>query len=294
MKPRNLVYYFREALKSLRRNRLLSLATITTVAICILILGLSVLATLNASNLVNRLEADVEIIAFLDQDLSKYEISDVRNELISMSGVKSVEFISRDEALQNLQKNFGQKEYNLKETLGKNPLPHSFRIKGEDPRQTAGIARKVTAVEGIYKVNYGRGMVERLFSVTRWVRIISIAFIVALFFGAIFLIATTIRLAIFARRKEVYLMKLIGSTDWFIRWPFFIEGVFLGAMGALLAIAVLAGSYGSLVGHFETVFFLPLVNNPAILGRVYLSLLAGGAVLGVLGTWISLNRFLDV
>ncbi|MFA7149351.1 MAG: permease-like cell division protein FtsX [Syntrophomonadaceae bacterium] len=294
MRPGSIIYFLREALKSLSRNRLLSIATISTVAISILILGFAVLLTINAGALMNYLESDVEIVAFLDKDLTKSQISDVKQDLTAITGVKSVKFVSREQALAKLQESYGGKEYNLKETLGKNPLPHSYEIKADDPHSVPQIAVQVKKIDGIYKVNYGQGVVERLFKVTRWVRIVSMVFIVLLVFAAVFLIATTIRLAIFARRKEIYLMKLIGSTDWFVRWPFFIEGVFLGTVGGLIAILVLAAGYGSLINHMDVLFFLPLVTNPKILSNVYIGLLICGAVLGVLGTWVSLNRFLDV
>ena len=294
MRPGSIIYFLREAFKSLSRNRLLSFATISTVAISILILGFAVLLTINAGALMNYLESDVEIVAFLEKDLTKSQISDVKRDLTAITGVKSVNFVSREKALDKLQESYGGKEYNLKETLGKNPLPNSYEIKADDPHNVSKIAAQVKKIDGIYKVNYGQGVVERLFKVTRWVRIVSMVFIVLLVFAAVFLIATTIRLAIFARRKEIYLMKLIGSTDWFVRWPFFIEGVFLGALGGLIAILVLAAGYGSLISHMDALFLLPLVTNAKILSNVYISLLICGAVLGVLGTWISLNRFLDV
>jgi cell division transport system permease protein len=146
----------------------------------------------------------------------------------------------------------------------------------------------------VYKVNYGQGVVERLFQVTRWVRIISIAFIVVLAAGAVFLIATTTRLSVFARRKEIYLMKLIGATDWFIRWPFFIEGIFLGVAGSLLAVLLLGLGYQALLQNIGSMVMVTLMSDTVLLGQIYLSLVATGAILGVLGTYISLNRFLDV
>jgi cell division transport system permease protein len=294
MRPGSIMYFMREAWKSLRRNRLLSFATISTVAISILILGFAVLLTINAGEFMNRLESDVEIVAFLDKDLTKSQITDIKQELQATSGVQSVNFVSREQALAKLQKSYGGKEYDLKETLGENPLPHTYEVKAEDPHTVPQIAKKIERIDGIYKVNYGQGMVERLFQVTRWVRLVSMAFIILLVLAAIFLIATTIRLAIFARRKEIYLMKLIGSTDWFIRWPFFMEGVFLGIFGGLISILILAAGYGSLIKHMDSVFFLSLVTSTTILNHVYLGLLICGAVLGILGTWISLNRFLDV
>jgi len=293
MKLSNMMYFFREASKSLSRNRLLSFATITTVAVCILILGMAVLLTLNASRFINRLESDVQMIAFLDKTLTKAEINEVRAEIEKIEGIKLIKFISRDQSLAELQETYGS-EYDLKATLGKNPLPHTFEIEAQNPQEVPKIAKQVDKIVGVYKVNYGQGIVERLFQVTHWVRIISVAFIIVLAAGAVFLIATTTRLSVFARRKEIYLMKLIGATDWFIRWPFFIEGIFLGVAGSLLAVGLLALGYGALLQNITSMAIINLVSDMTLLGKVYLSLVAAGAVLGVLGTYISLNRFLDV
>ncbi|MBP1761503.1 MAG: cell division protein FtsX [Firmicutes bacterium] len=291
----NTRYFFNETFKSLRRNRLLSIATLSTVTICILILGAAVLLTINAGNFMNRLESDLEMMVFVEDSLDKSDLQDLGQEIKNIPGVKTVQFISKDQALTNLQSKFDEKEYDLKKTVGDNPLPNSFEVKAQNPQDVAQIAKQIFKLEGVYKINYGQGLVERLFKITRWVRIISIVLIILLAMGAIFLIATTIRLAIFARRKEIYLMKLIGATDWFVRWPFFIEGIFLGSVGALLAVILLAIGYGTLVNNMQTaVFFIPLVKNPTMLLEIYLALFAAGAVLGCLGTGISLNRFLDV
>lgn len=295
MRPQNAAYYVREALQSISRNRLLTIATVSTVAICILILGMAVLMTINAGRFIDQLESDVEIVAYLDNSLDKAEVSDIKDQIEALPQVKLVQYVSKDEALRRLQKKFGESEYSLKDTFNKNPLPATYEIKADNPHDVPKLAAKVGEIEGVYKVNYGRGVVERLFKVTRWIRTIGIAIIVLLAFGAVFLIATTIRLAIFSRRKQIYLMKLIGATDWFVRWPFFIEGIIIGLLGALVAIGILALGYSSLLNNMDqALFFIPLVSSSAVLLRIYLSLILAGAFLGVLGTWISLNRFLDV
>lgn len=288
-------YFLSETLKSLRRNQLLTIATLSTVTICILILGAAVLLTINAGKFINQLESDLEMMVFVEDSLDKNDLADLGRKIKQIPGIKSVQFISKDQALAKLQSKFDAKQYDLKKTVGDNPLPNSFKVKAKKPRDVPQIAKQIFKLEGVYKVNYGQGMVERLFHITRWVRIISIILIVLLAMGAVFLIATTIRLAIFSRRKEIYLMKLIGATDWFVRWPFFIEGILLGSMGALLAVILLALGYGTLVNNMQTtVFFIPLINNQKELLEIYLSLFGAGAVLGCLGTIISLNRFLDV
>jgi cell division transport system permease protein len=295
MKIKNLGYYFREAFTSLSRNRLLSIATVSTMAICILFLGTAVLMTINAGNFMNRLESDIQIVAFMDNSLNKAQVAEIKSSIGKLDGVESVVFVSKDQALEKMQSKFAEKDYDLGKTLGKNPLPDSYEVKAQKPQDVANLAQNIKTIPGVYKVNYGQGVVERLFQVTKWVRIISIGFIVLLIMGAVFLIATTIRLAIFARRKEIYLMKLIGATDWFVRWPFFIEGIMLGLVGSLVSVVLLAVGYSALVNNLQTaLFFIPLVYQKDLLINLYLSLLTAGAVLGLLGSYISLNRFLDV
>ncbi|MBO8159019.1 permease-like cell division protein FtsX [Thermosyntropha sp.] len=289
---RNFNYFSREAFRSLSRNRLLTLATISTVCICMLILGIAVLITVNASNFMQHLESDVEIVAFIDKSVMPSQVQLIGKEISTIQGVKRVKFVSKEEGLEQLQEKMGNK--NLKETIGENPLPDTYEVQAENPHDVPEIARTIEKIDGIYKVKYGQGVVERLFEVTKWVRIVSITVIVLLAFGAVFLVATTIRLAIFSRRKEIYLMKLIGATDWFIRWPFFIEGLVLGTFGALVAVGILALAYNSLINNMQMVFFLPLVVKSEVINRLYLSLVGIGALLGIVGTFISVNRFLKV
>jgi cell division transport system permease protein len=287
-------YFFSQAFNSISRNRLLSLATVTTVTVCILILGIAMLLFLNTSNLMSNLESDVEINAFLNKDLTQSQIADVKTQIEALPGIDSVLFVSKDQALQNLQKSFGGESYNLGTTMGRNPLPNSYQIKAKDPHNVPALAAQIGQLYGVDKVNYGEGLVERLFKLTQWIRTISIVIILLLSMGAVFLIATTIRLAIYARRKEIYLMKLIGATDWFVRWPFFLEGVLLGSAGALIALILLIAGYSSILHNVKAVLFISLLNNSGILFTVYGGLLLTGAVLGTVGTLISLNRYLDV
>jgi len=292
----NIRFYCGEAARSLFRNRLLSLATVTTVAACILILGIAVLVVVNAQAVMSSLESNVEIVAFLEKDLPEQQQAAIGKEIGYIAGTKEVTFVSREKALRDLEKRFGQGKYNLRETLGgKNPLPDSYRIKATDPHQVPSLARKVARIPGVYKVRYGQGVVEKLFAATRWVRNLSVVVIVLLACAAVFLIATTIRLTIFSRRKEIYLMKLVGATNWFIRWPLFIEGLLLGLTGSLLAVLALAAGYYYLVNSLTVaIAFIPLVTDTAVMTRLAGGLLAVGGVLGITGTFISANRYLDV
>jgi len=290
----NIKYFFKQAFRSMSRNRLLSLATVSTVAVCVLILGIALLLFLNASNFMANLESDVQINAYLKKDLTNSQISDIRYQIEAMDGIDSVTFVSQDQALQELQKSFGGEKYNLGTTMGRNPLPHSYEIKAKDPHNVPTLAVQIEQLNGVDRVNYGQGLVERLFKITAWIRMTSIIIIALLALGAVFLIATTIRLAIYARRKEIYLMKLVGATDWFVRWPFFLEGVLLGSAGAAVSLVILIIGYSSILKNVQNILFLSLLSSPEVLYALYASLLLSGAVLGTLGTLISINRYLDV
>ncbi|NLW63278.1 MAG: ABC transporter permease [Syntrophomonadaceae bacterium] len=289
-------YFLREARISLARNRLLSLATATTVSICIFILGMAILLFMNSGELIEKLESDVEIVAFLDEDLTLRERNQLEERLKKHPGVLSVSFVSRDKALASLEKKLGQGEYDLLATLeGNNPLPDSFRIKGENPRQVEQLAKELAGMQGISKLRYGQEVVRQLFAATRWVRIISVFIVVFLGVAAVFLVATTIRLTIFSRRKEIYIMKLVGATNRFIRAPFFLEGIALAGAGTVFALICLYLGYHYLLENIQPALaFQPLINDDRVLLNLFLGLGGAGIGLGIIGTFISVNRFLNV
>jgi len=296
MRWSTLKYFFREARTSLARNRLLSLATATTVSICVFILGLAILLYMNSGEVIHKLESDVEIVAFLDKDLSPRERDQLQDLLTHNPQVLSVTFVPRDQALKSLEKKLGDREYALMETLeGNNPLPDSFKIKARDPQKVASLAATIGKLEGISKLRYGQDLVRKLFTATRWIRIISLFIVVFLGMAAVFLVATTIRLTIFSRRKEIYIMKLVGATNRFIQAPFFLEGMALAAAGTFFAIIFLACGYYYLIDNVKPALaFLPLITDNRVLLELFLSLAGAGIGLGIIGTFISVNKFLDV
>ncbi|MGE5403352.1 MAG: permease-like cell division protein FtsX, partial [Candidatus Saccharibacteria bacterium] len=235
MRLRSAKYFVQEASIQLTRNRLLSIATATTVAVCVFVLGLALLIFLNAGRIMTTLESNVEVVAYLKQDLPPYQRGELRDRLEAMPDVKSVTYVSREQALASLEKRMGQGEYDLSETIeGSNPLPESFRIKAYNPQRVPVLARSINKLPGVEKIRYGQELVAKLFAVTRWVRVISMFTVICLALAAVFLVATTIRLGIFSRKKEIYIMKLVGATDWFVRLPFFIEGTLLALFGTAL------------------------------------------------------------
>ena len=143
--------------------------------------------TLNANRFVDQLESDLEIMVYVDKELDEDETADLGDILETTAGIQSVEYIPRDEALEGLEDKFRSEKYTLRDTVGKdNPLPDSFSVKAEQPHEVVKIAKEIEKMPGVYKVNYGKEMVERLFSVTKWVRIISMVLILLLALAAVF------------------------------------------------------------------------------------------------------------
>lgn len=292
---RTALYILQETFRSLRRNGWLNFAAAGTTAVSLFVLGIAVLVMVNTEYISRTVESNVEIMAYLKSDLGEDEVKALRSQIEALPGVKDVRFISKEEALEMLAKRFGN-ERMLKDSLGgTNPLPDAFRVRMYEPRQVASAASRIARLPGVDKVRYGQGVVEKMFKLTGWIRAISLAVVALLAICSVFLIATTIRLTMFARRKEISIMKWVGATDWFVRWPFLLEGIILGGGGALVAIGVLGVSYYILAQRLQdAVAFLPLVKDYRVLMRLFEGLFAAGVALGLVGSFLSVHRYLKV
>ena len=193
-----------------------------------------------------------------------------------------------------MQENFGEQGDILEGLEEKNPLPDTFRIKTQTVEQVVPLARELAAYPRVDQVRYGQGVVEKLLDLSRWVRTAGLVTMVLLAIAAVFLIATTIRLSVFARRKEIGIMKFLGATNWFVRFPFLLEGMFLGLAGALLAVVAVYYGYQSLVKNIQVSLpFMQLVTDHSLLVPMLEGLLVLGLALGALGSLISLRKFLN-
>jgi len=288
-------YYFREAFQSILRNSWLSAASVGVVAVSLLILGSSLLLVLNANNIAANLESSVEISVFLKDGATPEQIRSLEIRLRSMPEVSQVNFVSKQQALEEMKKNFGDKQDILAGLEDKNPLPDAFRIKTFTVEQVVPLARQIAAYEQVDQVRYGQGVVEKLLALSRWIRTAGLVAMVLLGLAAVFLIATTIRLSVFSRRKEIGIMKILGATNWFVRLPFLLEGMILGLAGSFLAVGAVYGAYFSLAGNIQlSLPFMQLVTDRRLIMPVMEGLLVLGLVIGAAGSMISMHRFLKV
>lgn len=293
MRLKTIEYYFREAVQSIIRNSWISVASIGVVAVSLLILGSSLLLVMNANNIAANLESSVEISVLLKDNSTPDEVQDLENKLADKSEVTQVVFVSKQQALDEMRENFGEKKDILDGLEEKNPLPDALRIKTATAEQVAPLASELESYAQVDEVRYGQGVVEKMLALSKWVRTAGMITMVLLGIAAVFLIATTIRLSVYSRRKEIGIMKFLGATNWFVQFPFVLEGMMLGLAGSLMAVIVVYFGYISLIDSIQlSLPFMQLVTDRALIKPLMELLLLMGLAIGAAGSMISMRRFL--
>lgn len=297
------IFFIAEAFRALRRSAAPSIAAIVTIVVTTLLLGVLVPVLRASEDKAQDVRDQIGLNVFLFPDATKAEIDGLKQELVSLPNVERAEFVSKPEAVKILGKRVeGELRGSLKE-LSSNPLPASFAIDVDDPENLGAVASSISTVGPsgdpqplnpiVEEVRFAREDANDLTRVTGAFKKVLILLVVLLLVASVLLVGNTIRLSIYARRREVEVMKLVGATNWFIRWPFMIEGVIVGVTGALIAVAILwigkilmeplAESF-DLVDSFATIPFVQLV----------VALVAAAMVVSALGSGITLRHFLRV
>lgn len=295
MKIRTWEYFVREVAVSLKRNNWMSIASVSTVAVSLLILGMFLIIVLNLNNMASHLESQVEISVYLEDGMNDQKTKDLGEKLKAMSAVESVTFVSKEKAMERFKQRLGDQQNLLEALEDTNPLPNAFEVRTKQPELVKATADNISKIEGVESAKFGQDVIEQLFELTKMIRIFGVVIIGFLTLATIFIISNTIRLTVFARRREIGIMKYVGATDWFIRWPFLMEGMLLGFLGSLIATIILRGSYSAITTKiYETLTFLPLIPEYPFLNHISLLLLVVGTAIGALGSTISLKRFMNV
>lgn len=286
-------YFVGETFQNIRRNFLMAASAILTVAISLALLGSVLLIRQWTDTIVGRWRGNVEINVFLRNDASEPQIQAVQSKISSIPDVKEFRYVSKEEALTEFQEMFKDKK-DLVENVGPGVLPASFRITLKDPEEADAVGDQIKGLPGVDEVQYASQTIKRLTAITNWVTA-GMAFFVAIFaIAAVLLIANTIRLAVFARRKEIGIMKLVGATNWFVRVPFMLEGLLTGFIGSVLAFGAIYGLalLTRRVQSLAPIFDAAVGTGAAI--ETGLILVVFGIGVGILGSGIALRRFLDV
>jgi len=275
----------------------MTFASISAVTVTLLLVGVFLVIMMNLNNFATTVEKDVEIRVHIDAVANDTQIKQLEQQIKKIGAVKSVVFSSKEKELQEIIASFGEEGKAFESLKTENPLRDVFIVKTKDPQMAPQIAKRIERFENVERVNYGQGTVEKLFKFVNISRNVGIALIIGLIFTAMFLISNTIKITILARKKEIEIMRLVGATNSFIRWPFFIEGLLLGVFGAITPIVlILIGYtylYNTLQPKLHDTFIQMLPSSPFTI-QVSLILVAIGAFIGVWGSLMSIRKFLKV
>ena len=295
MKIRTSEYFVREVIISMIRNRWMTFASIGTVAVSLFILGVFMLIVVNMTRMASELESQVQISVYLNDALTEEGRAEVEQMMRDMKSISKIEYITREQALQRLKERLGDQKYILEALGDGNPLPNSYEVTVKNPEQVESTATAIADLYGVDEAKYGQDVAVHLFDVTRLLRMFGFLLMLILAGATLFIISNTIRLTVFARRKEIAIMKYVGATDWFIRIPFILEGLTLGLIGGGIAALAVRSFYSAMAAKiYSTLSFFPLMPQYPFLNYLTTVIIVTGMIIGTIGSTISLKRFLEV
>ena len=295
MKIRTSEYFVREVIISMIRNRWMTFASIGTVTVSLFVLGVFMMLVVNLTRMASELESQVQIAVYLNDALTEEGRAEVEQMMRDMKNISKIEYIPREQAIQRLEERLGDHKYILEALGDVNPLPNSYEVTVKKPEAVQSTAAAIADLYGVDEAKYGQDVASHLFDMTRLVRLFGFLLMFLLAGATIFIISNTIRLTVFARRKEIAIMKYVGATDWFIRIPFILEGIALGFIGGGLAALALRSFYSVMAAKiYSTLTFFPLVPQYPFVNYLTIVMIVSGMIVGIIGSTISLKRFLEV
>jgi len=304
MKLRNLKYFLSESIKSLIRNRLMSLASIITVASCTLIFAISYFIVTNVNQVLTGVERSMNIVVFLEIGVSEEEIEEIREKLLALPYVMGVSFTSSEEAFENVIEDWGM-DYELLIGMTGDILPNSFSVEINALENQIIVASEIVDIKNVDRVIHDEEAMDLFLDIRNYVTIFSLIIIGFLASISTVIIINTIKITVSARKNEINIMKYVGATDWFIRWPFLMEGILIGVLGAGLTLLVSYFMYTYLINSLMNVdnLFLNFIINviffePISTMDVFIVLtpvlIIMGVIIGFIGSITSVRKYLRV
>ena len=289
-------YFARETWVSLRRNVLMTTAGVITVAVSLCVLGGALLMTRLVDHGTQRWKDGVEFEVFMNPEAIKLQTDAVQSALTSDTDVDHFKFLTKADAYKEFKRLFGRDQPDLVSTISAQDLPESFRVAPRKAELTKSVADRYRSLAGVKSVDTADKAVKNLLDTSRWIRVGFFFIFAALLFASLFLIINTIRLATFARRREIEVMKLVGASNWFVRVPFMLEGMVQGLIGAAVGVAAVWGLQKLLTNVIPTKseFWHGWYVGPSDAFQISVIVLLLGAGIGVIGAVVGLRRFLDV
>ena len=291
MKGASLKYLTKEGFRSIKTNGLMSLASITVLMACLILIGLGAMIYFNISTLLTTIERQNVIMVYVEKGTSDEETSELGNHIKVMDNIEECIFVPKEDAFKAQLESMGDDAV-LLEGL-ENPLPDAYKIVVKDMEEFDKTVSQLKKMDKVETVRENSDVADRLVNIRRAVTGIGIGIVGLLFIVALFIISNTVRITMFARRLEISIMKAVGATNWFIRWPFMIEGIVLGIISAVVSFGVLAGLYqlvkyvcGNLLAIFKPI---PFTNYAGLIIAIFLIV---GVVTGSLGSLFSMGKYL--
>lgn len=292
MKMSSLKYLTKEGFRSIWVNKLMSLASVAVLMACLVIIGLGAMIFFNINALLDNVESQNVIMVYVENDATDEEVSIIGNKIKVLDNVEDCIFVPKDDALLEQRESMGS-DAALLDGLEENPFPDAYKVVVKDLGQFDYTVAQLKAINGIQRVRENSDLADKLINIRKAVTIISVGIVVLLFIVSLFIISNTIRITMFSRKLEISIMKAVGATNWFIRWPFMIEGINLGIISCVVSFLVLFGIYSGiqyicagLIAQFKLVDFWNYAWY--ILGIFALI----GVFTGSVGSLISMRKYL--
>ena len=294
---RSLTYNIKQGFTQIFRNRGMSLASIFSITAMLLILGLFFVIMVNVNMFTEAVKQDYDQIeVFLKDDTSQEEIMNIMSRMKTCDGVTEVEYRTKDEALEIMKQRWGESGY-LLDTLGNNPLPSSILITVDSLDNAGKVAEYAGSFENVEDIQYYQETVEKLTDITNFLQIAVLIIMGFLVVVSVVVVSNTVKLTVFARAKEIRIMKYIGATNWFIRGPFLAEGILIGMLASIVATGLIALIYGKIVeligAQVLAIVSCPLISVRYLTTNMVIIFLALGMSIGAWGSIVSMRRFLD-
>lgn len=288
----------RDAFKSVFRNFSLSLASISCITITLIIVAISILISFNVQNFTKEMEKDLTIVVFLDTDTTEEEVNNIRERLENMSNVESLTYQSKAAIKEEMSKESDVfNEVMSTWTDEDNPLKDTFQVKVTDVEKISTTAERIERLDKVSTVRYGEGMVDNLISAFEAAQNVSYGMVIALILVTVFLIINTIKLAIFSRKREISIMRLVGASNFTIKTPFIIEGMILGIFGSIIPILTVCFGYIALYDHFDGYLYsrmISLIEPEPFIYAVSGIVLIIGIIVGMIGSSSAVRKYLKI
>lgn len=294
MKGTSLKYLTHEGFRNVWVNRLMSLASVTVLMACLIIMGAGIMIYFNINNVVDKVQSQNVVVVYVADDASEDETTQIGTSLKGISNVESCEFVPKEVAFQEQIQSMGG-DAALFEGFDEIPLPDAYKVTVKDLSQFENTVSQIKQINKVDSVRENSDLASKLLSLRHAVSIVSVGLVIMLFLVALFIISNTIRITMFSRKLEISIMKAVGATNWFIRWPFMIEGMILGTISGIVSLGVLWGLYAVAEKVFAQTLSLigfSLVPFSEYWWQILLVFVAIGLFTGGFGSLVSMAKYL--